>query len=497
MGVTRPEAVAAVVVGEQVAARGDPVVVVLDVVEAVLVGLPDLDARAGDRAAVGVGDGALDPARLAGGAAGDVAAELDLRASPRRRTGRRPWPRWRSPYASLLIAIGLHRRAEHVGEQDELLPPVVGDVPGRGEELDARCHSSSVSRTSRRKACRCRVSACMQLPAAAGPARRRTTRRRASTSSCLARLLLGGRWPSVAWCRSHRRSSRISSFPGRAAAVARGSRSSPASGCSAGTAGRIGVGRGGDVVLGESRSPAARAARRAASAGAAGRRWRRSAPNAAAIRRSGVGRGRRVERQHVRQHDGVGLGVRQVEHAAQHVADLVVQPRPGRGERDRGEVGAVEGLLAAVESGGSSTTARQARGAGPGCPRRRGPGRSGRRAAPTSSRRSAPARSARRRRSVGTGSDEQSARRRRRSTRGSTRASTPVVLRAALGQAPDVGGLGAGVRRRHRDDRQPGGQRDRLGQPGGRPAADADAAGRRRARRRPRGPARRPRPARA
>ena len=49
----------------------------------------------GDGLAVGVGDRALDPARLAGGAARDVAAELDLRASPRRRTARTRWPRWR------------------------------------------------------------------------------------------------------------------------------------------------------------------------------------------------------------------------------------------------------------------------------------------------------------------------------------------------------------------------------------------------------------------
>ena len=32
---------------------------------------------------------------------------------------------------------GLHRGAEHVGEQDELLAPVVGDVPDGGEEVDA------------------------------------------------------------------------------------------------------------------------------------------------------------------------------------------------------------------------------------------------------------------------------------------------------------------------------------------------------------------------
>lgn len=51
--------------------------VVLDVVEPVLVGLPDLDPRTGQRGAVGVGDGALDPAGLAGGTEGEVIAEFD------------------------------------------------------------------------------------------------------------------------------------------------------------------------------------------------------------------------------------------------------------------------------------------------------------------------------------------------------------------------------------------------------------------------------------
>ena len=60
------------------ARAGDAVVGVLDVVEAVLVGFPDFDPRAGNGVAVGVGDGAFDPAGLAGGAAGDVAADRDF-----------------------------------------------------------------------------------------------------------------------------------------------------------------------------------------------------------------------------------------------------------------------------------------------------------------------------------------------------------------------------------------------------------------------------------
>ena len=41
-----------------------------------------------------------------------------------------------------------------------------------------------------------------------------------------------------------------------------------------------------------------------------------------------------VERQHVRQHDGVGAGVGQVERAAEDVAELVVQPGPGDGDAE-------------------------------------------------------------------------------------------------------------------------------------------------------------------
>jgi hypothetical protein len=47
-------------------------------------------------------------------------------------------------------------------------------------------------------------------------------------------------------------------------------------------------------------------------------------------------------------------------------------------------------------------------------------------------------------------------------------------LGLALGQAPHVGGLGAGVRGGYGDDRQAGGHRNGLGQTRGRAAADAD-----------------------
>ena len=73
-----PETVAPARVGEQVAAGGDPAIVVLDVVEALPVGLPDLDQRIRDRLAEGVRDRALDPARFPGCSGCDVSAGLDL-----------------------------------------------------------------------------------------------------------------------------------------------------------------------------------------------------------------------------------------------------------------------------------------------------------------------------------------------------------------------------------------------------------------------------------
>ena len=198
----------------------------------------------------------------------------------------------------------------------------------------------------------------------------------------------------------------------------------------------------------------------------------------------------------MRQHDRVGLGVRQVEHAAEHVADLVVQPGPGGGERDRGQVGAVERLLAAVESGRGR---RRLRGR---------PARSARMPSAASAWSIGSVRGAHIEstqwasafrpeatlRSTGSDSGQ-------RGVVDDRAGQHPRVdaggLACALGQPPDVGGLGPGVRGRHRDDRQAGGERDRLGQAGGRAAADADervdavlGGGRR-------GPARRPRPARA
>ena len=53
-------------------------------------------------------------------------------------------------------------------------------------------------------------------------------------------------------------------------------------------------------------------------------------------RRSGVVGGR------MRQHDRMGFGMGQVEHAAQHVTELVMQRHPDRAEADAAQPGAVE-----------------------------------------------------------------------------------------------------------------------------------------------------------
>lgn len=60
----------------------------------------------------------------------------------------------------------------------------------------------------------------------------------------------------------------------------------------------------------------------------------------------GVGSIGGVEREDVGQYGGVGLGMGEIEGAAQDVADFVVQPGAGGCERDGGEVGAVQGLFA-------------------------------------------------------------------------------------------------------------------------------------------------------
>lgn len=73
---------------------------------------------------------------MAGGARGDVAADLDQRGI-RGEEGAEDSCLGRVADCLVVDRDGLHRRPQHVGEQDELLPPVVGDMSCGGEEVDA------------------------------------------------------------------------------------------------------------------------------------------------------------------------------------------------------------------------------------------------------------------------------------------------------------------------------------------------------------------------
>ena len=110
---------------------------VLNVVQALLIALPDLEHCAGERPAVGAADAALHPTGLAGGAEGDVTTELDLR---RTLNEERPEHRRLGRVVVGLVADlnRLHRRAQHIREQYELLAALIREVAGRGQEVDSR-----------------------------------------------------------------------------------------------------------------------------------------------------------------------------------------------------------------------------------------------------------------------------------------------------------------------------------------------------------------------
>ena len=106
------------------ARRGGAAVVVLDVVEAVFVCLPHLNPGAGKGVPLGVGHRPFHPARLAGSAAGNVAADPDLR-----RVGDEKRPEDRG-FGCRTVGLvvhrdGLHRDAQDIREQHELLPGLV------------------------------------------------------------------------------------------------------------------------------------------------------------------------------------------------------------------------------------------------------------------------------------------------------------------------------------------------------------------------------------
>src|SRR6478672_2890104 len=131
-----PEAIPTVVVAEQVGSARHAFVRVLDVIEAVLVGLPHFDPGVRDRPAGHVSHGSLHPAWLPGGPARDVAAVVDTR----RILGeeRTEDSGFRGVTVGHVVDVDrLHRCAEDVGEQDEFLAAVIGDVPYCGEKLDS------------------------------------------------------------------------------------------------------------------------------------------------------------------------------------------------------------------------------------------------------------------------------------------------------------------------------------------------------------------------
>ena len=168
----------------------------------------------------------------------------------------------------------------------------------------------------------------------------------------------------------------------------------------------------------------------------------------------------------------MGLGVRQIEGAAEHVADLVVQARARGGESHRREIRAVQRLVAAVDVLGIGDDLGQAVAQRPdafGGQRRVNrvglrppegidavghavePGGHGHLYRQREHERGVVDHGLRQHAGVHAGG-----------------------LAPGLGQAPDVGGLGAGVGGGHRDDGDAGGQRHCLGQSGGGAAADAD-----------------------
>src|SRR5471032_2580463 len=109
---------------------------VLYVVEALGIGLPDVDFSVGHGFALGAADGATDVPRSAGHAVADVIAQgvtrriFDMEGAKHRGLG-----------ATLGLLVVLRddegREPEGVGQQDEFLAGGGADLPGRRQELDA------------------------------------------------------------------------------------------------------------------------------------------------------------------------------------------------------------------------------------------------------------------------------------------------------------------------------------------------------------------------
>jgi hypothetical protein len=133
----RAEPVPALLVGgehaAQVARRLDAWL--LDVVEAVLVGLPDVDRGTRQRLTVRAGHLPGHQAGRALAVQRDVVPEF-----PRRRLDHVERPEHgrlgRGASGPVVDRLDQHGHPEHVGQQDELLPHVVAHVTGAGEEVD-------------------------------------------------------------------------------------------------------------------------------------------------------------------------------------------------------------------------------------------------------------------------------------------------------------------------------------------------------------------------
>ena len=109
----------------------------LVLVEALAVGLPEIEVSAGNRLAAKTPHGAGDEARNAGRALRHVAAMGDFR-----RIGNMERPldraRRRAGVQAVVDRVHQHAHAEHVGHQDEFLAFAGAQMTGTGEEVDRR-----------------------------------------------------------------------------------------------------------------------------------------------------------------------------------------------------------------------------------------------------------------------------------------------------------------------------------------------------------------------
>jgi len=107
----------------------------LHIVEAVVIGLPDIDRHALDWIAIGVGDAAMHKHRLALAIQRNVRAHLAWW-----RIGHVEGAedgRFRSAFRFAVIdGIDEHRHAEDIGQQNVFLAPVIAGLTGRCEKLD-------------------------------------------------------------------------------------------------------------------------------------------------------------------------------------------------------------------------------------------------------------------------------------------------------------------------------------------------------------------------